>query len=155
MIIPIIILCLTFLIFAFLLRAISQYKVSNISSLSLQQQKVQSKYEFMVKHRRELKAELEEKIQRLTRLRNNQEGVKIISADDLNINDVDDSEKISRYLLQNGKISLEQNERALKKMDVLKMDFLAVCLALGFIDMETGKQALKANKIQLKSSHKK
>ncbi|WP_281762424.1 hypothetical protein [Pseudodesulfovibrio nedwellii] len=109
----------------------------------------------MVKHRKELKAELEEKIQRLTRLRNNQEGVKIISSDDLNIEDVDDTEKISRYLLQNSKITLEQNERALKKMEILKMDFLAVCLALGFVDMETSKQALKANNIQLKSSYKK
>ena len=155
MTIPLIILCLTVLIFIFLLRMISQYKISNLNSLSNKQQKIQSKYDFMVKHRKELKAELEEKIQRLTRLRNNQEGVRIISSDDLNIEDVDDTEKISRYLLQNSKITLEQNERALKKMEILKMDFLAVCLALGFVDMETSKQALKANNIQLKSSYKK
>ncbi|BDQ36529.1 hypothetical protein SYK_08890 [Pseudodesulfovibrio nedwellii] len=155
MTIPLIILCLTVLIFIFLLRMISQYKISNLNFLSNEQQKIQSKYDFMVKHRKELKAELEEKIQRLTRLRNNQEGVKIISSDDLNIEDVDDTEKISRYLLQNSKITLEQNERALKKMEILKMDFLAVCLALGFVDMETSKQALKANNIQLKSSYKK
>lgn len=155
MTIPLIILCLTVLIFIFLLRMISQYKISNLNFLSNEQQKIQSKYDFMVKHRKELKAELEEKIQRLTRLRNNQEGVRIISSDDLNIEDVDDTEKISRYLLQNSKITLEQNERALKKMEILKMDFLAVCLALGFVDMETSKQALKANNIQLKSSYKK
>nr|WP_287410428.1 hypothetical protein [Pseudodesulfovibrio sp.] len=155
MTIPLIILCLTVLIFIFLLRMISQYKISNLNFLSNEQQKIQSKYDFMVKNRKELKAELEEKIQRLTRLRNNQEGVRIISSDDLNIEDVDDTEKISRYLLQNSKITLEQNERALKKMEILKMDFLAVCLALGFVDMETSKQALKANNIQLKSSYKK
>lgn len=155
MTIPLIILCLTVLIFIFLLRMISQYKISNLNFLSNEQQKIQSKYDFMVKHRKELKTELEEKIQRLTRLRNNQEGVRIISSDDLNIEDVDDTEKISRYLLQNSKITLEQNERALKKMEILKMDFLAVCLALGFVDMETSKQALKANNIQLKSSYKK
>nr|WP_321257487.1 hypothetical protein [uncultured Pseudodesulfovibrio sp.] len=154
MTIPLILLGLIVLIFTLLLRTISQYKISNLNTLSNEQQKIQSKYDFMVKHRKELKAQLEKKTQRLTRLRNNQEGVRIISSDDLNFEDIDDTEKISRYLLQNGKISLEQNERALKKMEILKMDFLAVCLALGFVDMETGKQALKANNIQLKSSHK-
>nr|WP_321514159.1 hypothetical protein [uncultured Pseudodesulfovibrio sp.] len=108
----------------------------------------------MVKHRRELKNELEEKIQRLTRLRSNQDGIKIFSSEDLNIEDADDTEKFSQYLIQHGKITLEQNERALKKMDILKMDFLAVCLALGFIDMKTSQKALKANNIQLRSSHK-
>lgn len=154
MTIPLIILCLILLIFTLLIRTISQYKTSNLNSLSNEKQKIQSKYDFMVKHRKELKAQLEKKTQRLARLKNNQEGVRIISSDDLNFDDVDDTEKISRYLLQNGKISLEQNERALKKMEILKMDFLAVCLALGFVDMETGKQALKANNIQLKSSNK-
>ncbi len=154
MTIPIIILCLIALIFVFLIRSISLYKASSMNSLCLEQQKIQSKYDFMVKHRRELKNELEEKIQRLTRLRSNQDGIKIFSSEDLNIEDADDTEKFSQYLIQHGKITLEQNERALKKMDILKMDFLAVCLALGFIDMKTSQKALKANNIQLRSSHK-
>ena len=154
MIIQISIVAIAAAVFIFFLRLISQYKASNMNSLSNQRQKVESRYEFMIKQKKELKKELEEKQRQLTTLQNNQEGIKVISAADLEIDDLDESEKIAHYLIQQGKISLEQNERALQKMNILKMDYLAVCIALGFIDIETGNKALKANKIQLKSIKK-
>ncbi|WP_229593744.1 hypothetical protein [Pseudodesulfovibrio sediminis] len=126
-------------------------KTTNLNTLSQEHQKVQSKYEFMVKHKKELIKELAEKEKALTSLRNNREGLKTISADDLDLNEADENEKVSRYLISQGKITMEQNEKVLKKMDVLKLDYLGVCLALGLIDIKTGKQAIKANKVHSRS----
>ena len=94
-----------------------------------------------------LKKECEEKERQLTTLRNNQEGIKTISLEDLDIEDIDENEKVSRYLIQEGKITMEQNEKVLQKMNILQMDYLGVCMTLGFINLDTAKKAIKINKI--------
>jgi hypothetical protein len=140
------------LAFLFLYQVITRNKVSKMNSLTMQKQNAQSKYEFMLNHKRELKKELEEKKRKLATLRNNQQGIKTISADDLEIEDIDENEKVSRYLIQHGKITMEQNIKVLKKMEILQMDYLGICITLGFIDLKTAKQALKVNKIHSKST---
>lgn len=142
--------CAVILLFGFFFRAISMAKVSRLQSLESQRQKITSKYEFLREQKRELESELTRKEQQLTTLKNSQEGIKTFSAKELNIDSSVDSpdEKISRYLLQKGTISLEQSEKVQQKMATLHMDFLGTCLTLGFIDLKTAKAALKANKLQ-------
>ncbi len=144
---PLIILAAGLFIFFYFYRGITQKKVSEKFSLENKKQSAQNKYEFMVGHRRSLKEELADKERQLQTLRNSQEGIKTISASDLDISDVSDDEKVSRYLIQEGKISLEQNEKVLNKMDTLQMDFLGTCLTLGFIDAKTAQKAIKINKV--------
>ncbi len=84
--------------------ALPKKKVSEKFSLENKKQSAQNKYEFMVGHRRSLKEELADKERQLQTLRNSQEGIKTISASDLDISDVSDDEKVSRYLIQEGKI---------------------------------------------------
>lgn len=151
MLFPIILLAIGFCVLLFFFRIISQNKDISMNALDAEQYKIQSKYTFLINRQKELKAELLEKQRTLTTLRNSQQGIKTFSAEDLDMDDQDESEKISRYLLQQGEISLEQNERALKQMELLKMDYLGVCIAMGFIDIETGKKALKANKLTSKT----
>ncbi|MBI9079105.1 MAG: hypothetical protein JEY79_05125 [Pseudodesulfovibrio sp.] len=115
MMIPTVALGIGILAFLFLYQVISRNKVSKMNSLAMQKQNAQSKYEFMLNHKRELKKELEEKKRKLATLRNNQQGIKTISSDDLEIKDIDDNEKVSRYLIQHGKITMEQNIKVLKK----------------------------------------
>lgn len=146
MTIPLILLALVAGGALFFYRVISQSKELKINTLSKQKQKYQSKYEYLVRKKNELKAELAEKERQLATLRNSQEGIKTYTAADLDISEESETEKISRFLISSGKISMEQNEKAMKKMAVLKMDFLATCMALGFIDLETSQKVMKASK---------
>ena len=88
----------------------------------------------------------------LATLRNSQEGIKTISSRDLNLAESKDSpdDKVSRYLVQKGLISLEQSEKVTGKMKTLQMDFLGTCLTLGYIDLDTAKATLKATKVTSK-----
>ncbi|NDV20034.1 hypothetical protein GO013_11435 [Pseudodesulfovibrio sp. JC047] len=152
MTIPISLFCLTIGFFVFSLRAINLHKESVITDLARQQQEIRFKYESVVKQKKALHTEHEKKARQLSRLKNSQDGVSVISCEDLNLEEIDDDQKASQYLLGQGKITLEQNERAFQKMGVLKMDYLGVCLALGFIDMETSQRALKINKARNSSA---
>lgn len=134
------------LLFIFLFRTISQRKEMEINSLHHKQLEVQEKYDFLASQKKALTAELAQKEEQLATLKNNTQGLKPLFSDGVEFQGMDETERISRYLLSSGKITLEQNERALNKMEILKLDFLGVCVALGFIDLETSKQALKANK---------
>lgn len=135
----------------FVMNSISSKRLSDVNSLESQKRSLESKLDFMVNQRSELRQEIEDKERELYTLQNNQEGIKTFSARDLDISDENDDDKISRYLIQEGKISLEQNEKILKKMELLKMDFIAASLALGFIDLKTAQQAMKINKVKSKT----
>jgi len=147
MTLPIILLLIVAVAAAFFFRMISMNKSVAMTALDSQRHKVKTKYEFVTGRRRELEGKLAKKEKELATLKNNQEGIKILSAHDMDISDENNDDKISRYLMTSGKITMEQNETALQKMGVLKMDFLGTCMALGFIDLKTSKEALKANKV--------
>ena len=140
------------LLFGFFFRAISMAKMAKIQELEAQKQDIMSKYEFMRTQKRELESEVSKKEQQLATLHNSGEGIKTLSAKDLNIASSADSpdEKISRYLLQKGTINLEQSEKVRQKMETLHMDFLGTCLTLGYIDLKTAKATLKANNLKNK-----
>jgi sortase (surface protein transpeptidase) len=151
MLIPLLILIVAIFIFLLIYRAISQNKISKENELETQKKTAKSNYEFMRNQKKELTEELQEKERQLTTLYNNQEGIKTISIKDLDVEEVDEKEKVGRYLLQGGKITLEQNEKVLQKMELLQMDYLGVCMTLGFIDLETAKKAIKVNKIHTRT----
>ena len=142
------------LLFGFFFRAISMAKTARIQELEAKKQDVVSKYEFLRDQKRELTSELSRKEQQLATLHNSGEGIKTLSAKEMNIDSSVDSpdEKISRYLLQKGTINLEQSEKVRQKMETLHMDFLGTCLTLGYIDLKTAKTALKANNLKNKLS---
>ena len=152
MIIPLTILGVGIVALALFLHSVSRFKISEINSLENQRVTLKGKFDFMISQRRELRKEVEDKERQLATLRNNQEGIKTISARDLDIVDVDENEKVSRYLIQEGKITLEQNEKVLQKMEIMQMDYIGSCLALGYIDLNTAKKAVKINKISSKSA---
>ncbi|MGL1862079.1 MAG: hypothetical protein OCC46_06110 [Pseudodesulfovibrio sp.] len=106
----------------------------------------------MADQKRELNQEIQDKENELSRLRNGQEGIQTYTTKEMEIGEVDESELVSRYLLKEGKISLEQNENALDKMETMKLDFLGTCLTLGYIDINTAKKAAKVNKLAVKLS---
>ncbi len=51
------------------------------------------------------------------------------------------NERLSRWLLKNGKISIEQHEKAQKLVGQIGNDIVETCLLLRFIDPETAKDA--------------
>lgn len=150
MLASIVIVILIIIIFVILFRSISNNKSSNIHSLSRELEKIQTKYDYLRARRQELRRELQEKERTLLNKRNNQEKIPTISVEDLDHDETDESEKISRYLISQGKLTMEQHEKARQKMGILKMDYLGVCMALGYIDLETSKQVMKANQIKSK-----
>lgn len=148
---PMTILILIGLILFYVINKISTIRLEEINALEDKRKSLINKYEYMVNQRNDLQNQIIKKEQTLTTLRNNETGLKTISAKDLDMSEIDENEKISRYLIQEGKITLEQNENTLKKMNVLQMDYLGACLALGYIDLETAKKTMKINKISIKT----
>lgn len=151
MLVPITIVTIAAVGLFLILNKISTNRVAKINALETKYRSLMAKYEFMIGQRKDLRKEVEDKERQVATLRNSENGIKTISAHDLDIVDIDDNEKVSRYLIQEGRISLEQNEKVLQKMDILQMDYIGTCLALGFIDLETAKKAIKINKVTSKS----
>ncbi len=51
------------------------------------------------------------------------------------------NEKLSRWLLKNGKVTIEQHEKAQKLIGQIGNDIVETCMLLRFIDPETAKEA--------------
>jgi hypothetical protein len=139
------------LVLFFVLNTISSKRLSEINALESEKRTQESKFEFMINQRSELRKEIDDKERELANLKHGQEGIKTYSSYDLNISNESDNDKVSRYLIQEGKITLEQNEKVLKKMELLKMDFLGAALTLGYIDLKTAQQTMKVNKVTTKA----
>ncbi|WP_243545830.1 hypothetical protein [Pseudodesulfovibrio tunisiensis] len=146
---PLTLILILFIAFCLLYRVVSQSRNIELSTLDKRERNIEEKYRFLASRKRSLGAEIREKENRLQTLQNSQEGIRTISAGDLGATDdeEDANDKISRYLIQQGKITLEQHQKVLDKMSVLQMDYIGVSLTLGFIDLKTAKQTLKANKV--------
>ena len=133
---------LSMVIFIFLYRQVTLYRVRVFNELRHEQSRAQSHFDAMAGRKRELAQELAEKEALLSKLRNNRGKAAPAPTRDQDLDHMDQTEKISRHLLSHGLITLEQNERALQKMNILKMDFLGVCAALGFVDLKTSQEVL-------------
>ncbi|XXJ20042.1 hypothetical protein ACR42D_10950 [Desulfovibrio caledoniensis] len=134
-------------IFFVAFRMISKYRYATMNKLQNRQNDLETRHHSLREQKRLLDRELVNKEQALATLRSTQGDIRGITVADLEAAEANENEKIGRYLLNQGKITREQHERALKKMEILKMDYIGVCMALGFIDLETGKQAEKAGKL--------
>lgn len=144
-----------FLVLYFLVhRSISLRKSRALTQLEAERTEAETRYRVMRDQRKILKEELAEKEKALSTLRANQDGIKTISASDLDTSTVDDNEKISRYLIQQGTIGLEQNEKVLAMMETMQMDYIGVCLTLGFLDLDTAQKTLKITKTSSKAIRK-
>lgn len=138
--------CMCLGIFLAVRAAMSGWRDRELVALESRNRAVRAKYEAVLARKRDLARELEDKEHAIASLRNNGEGIKAISANDLDMDGSDETERVSRYLLSHGKLSLEQSQKAQDKMATLQMDYLAVCLTLGFIDLKTAKAASKIAK---------
>ncbi|WP_207259652.1 hypothetical protein [Desulfovibrio sp. Huiquan2017] len=134
-------------VFFVIFRMISKHRYATMNELFNRQHELELRHQSLRDRKRTLERELADKGQALTALKSNRFEIRSISVADLEADDTDENEKIGRYLLNQGKITQEQHKRALKKMEILKMDYIGVCMALGFIDLETGRQAEKAGKL--------
>jgi hypothetical protein len=139
-------------LFGIIRRTISSARDTQLDLLDARKRAAQALYDEALSHKRELAREAADKERTLATLRNSGNGIRTISSRDLKIEEEDDSEKVSRYLISQGKISLEQNQKTLDKMNILQMDYLAVCLTLGFIDLETAEEAAKVSKLKQPST---
>lgn len=138
---------LSLAVFFVIFRMISKHRYATMNELFNRQHELETRHQSLRDRKRTLERELADKEQALTALKSNRCEIRSISVADLEADETDENEKIGRYLLNQGKITREQHERALKKMEILKMDYIGVCMALGFIDLETGRQAEKAGKL--------
>ncbi|WP_338667108.1 hypothetical protein [Pseudodesulfovibrio methanolicus] len=134
-------------IFFIAFRMISKYRYATMNELNNRQNELETRHQSLRDQKRDLERDLVNKEQALASLRSSQGDIRGITVADLEAAEADENEKIGRYLLNQGKITREQHDRALKKMEILKMDYIGVCMALGFIDLETGRQAEKAGKL--------
>lgn len=152
MFIPITLIVLSVVVLFFYVNLLSTKRNSELVKLEKEKVNQNEKYDFMVKKKKQLIKEVEDKKRQLESLRNSEYGIKTISSKDLDVVEVDEDAKVGNYLVQQGKVTLEQNEKVLAKIKLLRMDYIGTCLAMGFIDIDTAKKAIKANKITSKSA---
>lgn len=129
------------------LKSGSQRKIQEFNALEDEKNALQAKYDYMCDQRRELKKTINDKENELASVKSGQEGIRTYSAKEMDLGETDENDKVSRYLIKEGKISLEQDGNARDKMETLKMDYLGACLALGYIDIQTAEKAAKINKV--------
>lgn len=55
-----------------------------------------------------------------------------------------DLQRAAEYMINKGLITIDQSERAINKMEAMNMDYLGVCITLGYVDMEAAKGVVKA-----------
>lgn len=135
-------------LFFILFRMISKHRYTTLDALQDEQHELTTRHDLLAAQRRDLQREITEKETLLASLRAKDTPLPGASMHDLDMEDEEDSTAAySRYLLTQKKITLEQHERAMQKMSILKMDYLGVCITLGFIDLETSQQAQKAGKL--------
>ena len=146
MVVPLTLLLIIAVATFFFFRRISHGKINAMSDLSRRRQSVESKYDYLARKKRKLQAELTKKEKRLASLINNQQGIRIKTAAEMNIEETNPDERIGSLLISMDKISVEQNEKVRRKMEVLKMDYLSTCFTLGYIDRETSEKILKSHK---------
>lgn len=151
MTVPIILLILGILGLIFFLKGNSQRREAEITKLEENKNTLQSKYDYMIDQKRELLKQIEDKENELARLRSGQEGIKTYTTKEMEIGEVDEGDKVSRYFIREGVITLEQDEKVRSKIKTLKMDYLGTCLTLGMIDIEMAKKAAKILKLSSKS----
>lgn len=126
--------------------ALSARRDAELAALEGRLRAAHERYETALARKRDMARQLEDKERQLAAMQNGGEGIRAISLSDIETDETDENEQISRYLLSRGKISLEQSQKAHDKMNTLQMDYLAVCLTLGFIDLETARMAAKMKK---------
>ncbi|MFH1913756.1 MAG: hypothetical protein ABIK45_05735 [Pseudomonadota bacterium] len=146
MTLPLTLLGLGLVAFTMLRRMLSIRRDAELASLDGRLRTVRDRFESTLARKRDLTRELEDKELELTTLRNSGEGLRTTPLFDIDTETIDESERVSRHLISKGKISLEQSQKAFDKMDTLQMDYLAVCLTLGFIDLDTAKSVSRAGK---------
>ncbi|WP_285906871.1 hypothetical protein [Pseudodesulfovibrio pelocollis] len=132
--------------FAMLRRLFSLRRDAELASLENRLGTVRDRFESILARKRDLARELDDKERELATRRSNGEGIQTLPMFDLGTETIDENERVSRYLVSKGKITLEQSQKAFDKMGTLQMDYLAVCLTLGFIDLDTAKAVARAGK---------
>lgn len=126
-------------------RLASHKKAASMSSLAKRRQAMQAKYDYMLGKKWELIADLSKKKKELETLINNEDGIKIKTAAEMDISEDEEEAKISTYLLASGKISLELDHKIREKMPMLRMGYLSTGVTLGYIDLETSEKLQKGN----------
>lgn len=147
MTIPLILLVVCVAGLFFFLKSNSQRRIAEINRLEDERHALQNKYDYMVEQRKELLKLIDDKENELAAVKRGQTGIQSYTAKEMDLGEVDESDKVSRYLLKEGKLTLEQDDKARKQMATLKMDYLGACLTLGYIDINTAKKAAKINKL--------
>jgi len=146
MTLPLVLLGLGLVVFVMLRRMFSIRRDADLAALDGRLRTVRDRYEFTLARKRDLARELDDKERELATRRSNGEGIRVFPGFEPDTDTDDGNERISRLLIARGKITLEQSQKAFDKMATLQMDYLAVCLTLGFIDLDTAKAAARTGK---------
>lgn len=117
--------------------------IETLKELVLEEREIEEKYLFTQRRNRELKKEFKDMEVALTLLKNDLGSIPAPSEADPEETEEEETERVSQYMLSKGLITAEQNEKALDKMSILSMDFLGICLTLGYIDLEKAKGIVK------------
>lgn len=105
---------------------------------------IEEKYLFSKRKNSELKKEIKALEVSLTLHEHNIQSVDIPFEKNPNATESDETMRVSQYMLTHGMLTVEQNENALNKVKNMRMDFIGICLTLGYIDLNKAKGIIKA-----------
>ncbi|KAB1443608.1 hypothetical protein [Pseudodesulfovibrio senegalensis] len=115
---------------------------AHIKRLDKEKQAVEEKYLFNRRRNKELKKQIADMQNALTLMAHDMKP-RLDVPEEENAQR-DDTRRISDHMVTKGLLTVEQNEKALDKMENLNMDFLGTCLALGYIDLDKARGIVKS-----------
>ncbi|WP_147821215.1 hypothetical protein [Salidesulfovibrio onnuriiensis] len=121
---------------------------SKLKQLLAEESDIEEKLLYAQRRNKELKKEIKTLEQQITMAEHDMRPVDLPPIEtDKPPTRKEEAERLSQYMLSHGMLTVEQAEKALKKMSSLRMDYLGVCLTLGFIDLNKAKAIVKTQSI--------
>ncbi len=118
---------------------------TKLKQLLQEEQKIEEKLLFAQRRNKELKKEIKDLELQITLAEHEMRPVDMPPIEkERPPSHKEEAERVSQYMLSHGLLTVEQNEKAMQKMSTLRMDFLGVCLTLGYIDLNKAKGIVKS-----------
>lgn len=146
---PLILFGLSLVLTVWAYRAMLSGMRKRLRNLAVEERDVEERYLHLSRRKKQLSKELKDLENRAILTQTDISSASHATEDidygeaDSKLND-QDMRRASEYMISKGVITIDQNEKAMSKMEAMNMDYLGVCITLGYIDIEVAKNVVKA-----------
>ncbi|WP_018124580.1 hypothetical protein [Desulfovibrio oxyclinae] len=150
MVLPLIIFGISLLLTVWIYRSMMNSMRNRIRALVSEEREAEERYLHLSRRKKTLQRELKDLKNRAVLARKDISLAEHQAEDREPIKDTPqdrndpDLQRAAEYMINKGLITIDQSERAINKMEAMNMDYLGVCITLGYVEMEAAKGVVKA-----------